>query len=167
MQWSFFNLCLWGVSTSCYSSSKRCQPWLLRKLWGWLSRCSPAALSHLNCSIEGISLSLNVLQVGDDLEITVKSENDYVLTITSGSGIYCHLINQGSEWFCCSKHTALVPGYDAWSLDRVGPFSDFWSWGKVRGGEILHILQKLKNLKLHIKYSSLKAFNYTILDISP
>lgn len=113
------------------------------------------------------STKLNVFQVGDDLEITVKSENDYVLTITSGSGIYCHLINQGSEWFCCSKHTALVPGYDAWSLDRVGPFSDFWSWGKVRGGEILHTLQKLKNLKLHIKYSSLKDFNYTILDISP
>lgn len=35
------------------------------------------------------------------------------------------------------------------------------------GGESLHNLLKLKNLKLHTKYSSLKAFNYTIHEISP
>lgn len=90
-----------------------------------LSLCLPEALSHLNCSIEGVSLSLNFLQVGHDLEIIVKSERDYVLTVTCGSGIYLHLINPGNRSFCCpNKHAALVPYYDTWSVDRVGSFSD-------------------------------------------
>lgn len=69
-------------------------------------------------------MPLNFLQVGHGLVRIVKSKRDYVPMVTSSSGIYFHLIDPGNGSFCCLKHVALIPCYDIWGVDRVGPFSD-------------------------------------------